>query len=194
MVYFLWFCLSLTCIFLMSWKLHWASLIFKMYSFLIEGSLLYNIVLASGTDQHESAIGIHTSPSSWTSLPPSTHPTLLDSYKAPIWVLWVIQQIPVGYLFYIYTMYMFPFCFQSDFIKWRTNIGLFHRFKWSALPRSRTGTLWRFMTVVTRVHRGWGAFQVRWPCPRVSVNPSHHTMTDCRTLSADLSLGDSSLC
>ena len=103
MVYFLWFCLSLTCIFLMSWKLHWASLIFKMYSFLIEGSLLYNIVLASGTDQHESAIGIHTSPSSWTSLPPSTHPTLLDSYKAPIWVLWVIQQIPIGYLFYTWS-------------------------------------------------------------------------------------------
>ena len=39
---------------------------------LIEGSLLYNIVLVSATHQHESATGIRTSPPSWTSLPPPT--------------------------------------------------------------------------------------------------------------------------
>ena len=31
----------------------------------------------------------------------SPHPTLLDSYRAPVWIPWVVQQIPTGYLFYI---------------------------------------------------------------------------------------------
>ena len=33
-------------------------------------------------------------------LPP--HPTLLDCHRAPVWVPWVIQQIAIGYLFYIW--------------------------------------------------------------------------------------------
>ena len=33
-------------------------------------------------------------------LPP--HPTSLSWYRAPVWVLWDIQQIPIGYLFYIW--------------------------------------------------------------------------------------------
>ena len=41
-------------------------------------------------------------PSLWTSshLPP--HPTPLDWYRAPVWVFWATQQIPIGYLFYIW--------------------------------------------------------------------------------------------
>ena len=48
--------------------------------FLIGGWLLYNVVLFSATHQHESAIGIHTSPPSWASLPPPTpsHPSRLS--------------------------------------------------------------------------------------------------------------------
>ena len=33
-------------------------------------------------------------------LPP--YPTLLDCHRAPVWVFWVIQQIPIGYIFYIW--------------------------------------------------------------------------------------------
>ena len=40
--------------------------------FLIEGKLLHNIVLASAIHQDESAIGMHVSPPSLTSLPPPT--------------------------------------------------------------------------------------------------------------------------
>ena len=51
---------------------------------------------------YESGIGIHISPPFWTSsqLPP--HPTLLGWYRAPVWVSWAMQQVPVGYLFYIW--------------------------------------------------------------------------------------------
>jgi len=42
---------------------------------LIEGQLLYNVVLVSAIHQHGSAIGIHMSPPSSASLPP--HPSLL---------------------------------------------------------------------------------------------------------------------
>ena len=42
--------------------------LFKIY-YLIEGKLLYRILLFSVKPQHESAIGIHISPPFWTSLP-----------------------------------------------------------------------------------------------------------------------------
>jgi len=42
------------------------------YLFLIGGELLCNIVLVSAIHQYESAIGIHVSSPSWTSLPPPT--------------------------------------------------------------------------------------------------------------------------
>ena len=42
--------------------------------FLIGGELLYNIVLVSAIHQHESAISIHMSPRSWTSLPHHSTP------------------------------------------------------------------------------------------------------------------------
>ena len=41
-------------------------------------------------------------------LPPETsshflpHPTLLAGLRAPVWVSWVTQQIPAGYLFYMW--------------------------------------------------------------------------------------------
>jgi len=54
----------------------------------------WSIVLNTHT---KPAIGIHISPPFWTSLP------ILPSWliQSP-WVPWVIQQIPVGYLFYIW--------------------------------------------------------------------------------------------
>ena len=53
---------------------------FRIYLFLIGGQLLYNIVLVSAIHQHESAIGIHTFPHSWNSLPLPTlsHPFRLS--------------------------------------------------------------------------------------------------------------------
>ena len=52
--------------------------------------------------QQKSAIGTPVSPSSRppSHLPPS-HPSVC--LRAPVWVPWVIQQIPVGYLFYIWS-------------------------------------------------------------------------------------------
>ena len=53
-------------------------------------------------NQHESAIGTHMSSTSWTSFPSpsSSHP--VGCYRAPVWVPWVIQQIPIGCVFYIW--------------------------------------------------------------------------------------------
>ena len=53
--------------------------LYFFYIFLIEGLLLYNIVLVSAVHKHESAIAIHMSPPSWASLPPptSSHPSSL---------------------------------------------------------------------------------------------------------------------
>ena len=58
---------------------------FKIYLFLTEGWLLYNILLVSAIHKYESAIGIHMSPPSWMSLPPSTppHPSRLS--QSPGW-------------------------------------------------------------------------------------------------------------
>ena len=56
---------------------------------------LYRIVLVSAKYQHKSAIDIHTSPPSWTSLPPPSHPTSLGWYIVLVWVPWVIEQIPI---------------------------------------------------------------------------------------------------
>ena len=59
------------------------SFLFKSYLFLFGGWLLSNFVLVSANYQHESAIGIHISPPSWTSLP--LHPTPLDCHRGPSW-------------------------------------------------------------------------------------------------------------
>ena len=64
--------------------------------FLIEGSLLYSIVLVFA--KHESVIGIHVSPPSWISLPHlPPHPTPLGCSRASVWLSWVIQQILVNF-------------------------------------------------------------------------------------------------
>ena len=57
--------------------------IFKIYLFLMEGYLLYSIVLVSAKDQHESAIGVLMSSPSSASLPPPAPPTL-GCYRAPV--------------------------------------------------------------------------------------------------------------
>ena len=56
--------------------------------FLIGGQLLYNVVVVSAIHWHESAIGIHTSPPLWMSLPTPTpsHPSRLSQstrYELP---------------------------------------------------------------------------------------------------------------
>ena len=58
-------------------------------------------LLFSIKPQHELAIGIYKAQPFWTSLPSPypSHPSRL--IQSPIWVSWAIQQIPVGYLFYI---------------------------------------------------------------------------------------------
>ena len=65
------------------WKPH---TLFKIYLFLIEGHLLYNIAWVYVIQQHESVIGIHMSPP--LELPPTLSHTLfymtlfLDSHRA----------------------------------------------------------------------------------------------------------------
>ena len=49
--------------------------------------------------QHESVIGTHMSLPSWIYLPP--HPTPLGCHRVLVWVPWVIQLIPPGFLFHI---------------------------------------------------------------------------------------------
>ena len=63
-----------------SWVGNGPSFLFSLtYLFLIEVKLLHNVVLASAIHQHESAMGIHVSPPSFTSLPPPlpSHPSRL---------------------------------------------------------------------------------------------------------------------
>ena len=68
---------------------------------------LHFIVLVSTKHQHESVIGLPMSPPTWTSLPPPSPSTPLGCYWTPVWGPWVIQQIPIGYLFYRWWC-MFP--------------------------------------------------------------------------------------
>ena len=58
--------------------------------------LLYRILLFSVKYQHESAIGVHMSPPSWTFLPsPSaSHPS--SWYRAPVWVPWDNNKFPLA--------------------------------------------------------------------------------------------------
>ena len=55
-------------------------------------------MLGSAKHQHESAIGTHISPPTWTSLPAPSPSTPLGCSRALVWVPWNIQQIPTGYL------------------------------------------------------------------------------------------------
>ena len=56
-------------------------------------------MLVSAIHQPESAIGIHLSPLSWTSLPPPTHSRPSRLLQSLVWVPGVILQIPTGSLF-----------------------------------------------------------------------------------------------
>ena len=68
--------------------------------FLIGRQLVYNLLLASTIQQHESAICIHMSPPSWKSLSPSPPPILLDCHRAPGWASCPLQQPPMSCLFH----------------------------------------------------------------------------------------------
>ena len=62
------------------------------------GYLLHNTVLVSAIHQHESAIGTHVSPPSWTSLPPATQSHSSRLWESPGGVPWIIPHIHTGYL------------------------------------------------------------------------------------------------
>ena len=55
----------------------------KLYLFIIDWWLLYNIGLISIIYQHELTIGVHMFPPSWIFLPPPTPPSC---FRAPVWV------------------------------------------------------------------------------------------------------------
>ena len=66
-------------------------------------------MLVSAKHQQESAIGIYIYiyiyiyiPSLLNLPPIPPHPTPLGCYRAPVRIPWVTQQIPIGYLFYIW--------------------------------------------------------------------------------------------
>ena len=89
--------------------------------FLIEGLLLYRILLFSVKPQHESAIGMHVSPPSGTSLPsPSpSHPSRL--IRSPCLSSLRHTENSIGYLFYI----------------WYCKFNTLSRFVIAFLPRSK---------------------------------------------------------
>ena len=78
-----------------------ASNFFLINLFFTEGQLLYRILLfLSNLNMNQPYIyplpletPSHLSP----------HPTPLGWYRAPVWVSWAIQQIPIGCLFYIWS-------------------------------------------------------------------------------------------
>ena len=77
---------------------HLLSFFFKFIYFLLKDNCLQNFVVFSQTSTWISHRYIYIP--SLLNLPP--HPILLGWYRAPVWVSWAIQQIPIGYLFYIW--------------------------------------------------------------------------------------------
>ena len=69
--------------------------------FLIGEQLLYRILLFSVKPQHEWAIGVHLSPSFWTSLPSlsPSHPSRL--IQAPVWIPKTNSKFPLA-IYFIY--------------------------------------------------------------------------------------------
>ena len=70
------------------------------FFFLIWRIITLQYCVGHSIQQCESAISIHMSPPSWTSLQLPSHPTPLDYHTAPGWAPCVIQQLHPGYLFY----------------------------------------------------------------------------------------------
>ena len=52
-------------------------------------------------------------------LPP--HPTLLDCHRVPVWVPWVIQQVPIGDLFYIWFCKFLYYSIHGMYVYWMDN-------------------------------------------------------------------------
>ena len=69
------------------------------HNLMTEQQLLYNVLLISAVQQCESAICIHISPPSWTSLPP-LHPTPPGHHRTLSWAPCAIHQLPNSHLFY----------------------------------------------------------------------------------------------
>ena len=98
-IYLLWWSVC-SCLWSFHCVLHF---IFYQWEFLFYFIFNWRIIIIlqlSATHQHESAIGIHMSPS----LEPPSHllpnPTPLVCHRAPVWIPWVREQIPIGHLFY----------------------------------------------------------------------------------------------
>ena len=72
--------------------------IFEMYIYVNWNVFLYNVVLDSPGQLHQSAIGICIPTLSGT-LPPSLSPRS-SHHRAPRWALCAIEQVPTCYLFY----------------------------------------------------------------------------------------------
>ena len=73
--------------------------IFGMYIYVNWNVFLYNVVLDSLGQLHQSAIGICIPTLSWTSLAGSpSHPS--SHHRALRWALCAIEQVPTCYLFY----------------------------------------------------------------------------------------------
>ena len=78
----------------------YSSAMFSIYSFYLIGIyLLYNVVLVSAVQRSESAICIHISPPSWTSLPPPHIPPIqvITEHRAEIPVLY--RRFPLAICF-----------------------------------------------------------------------------------------------
>ena len=77
---------------------HFSGSYLYFFNFFFNGvSLLYNVVLVSPLQWHESAVCIHVSPPSWASFT-SLHPTTLGCPRAPGWAPCAIQQLSAGLL------------------------------------------------------------------------------------------------
>ena len=105
-------------------------LVFKKYLFLIDWQLVYHIGLISVIHQHELTIGVHMSLPSWISLPPPAHsPSCQGYYIIPVWVPWVIQEIPIDYLLTYVSVYasmlLSPFISPSSSSPLPLSISLF---------------------------------------------------------------------
>ena len=59
--------------------------------------MIYDVILFSVVQLCESAINIHTSPPSWASVPPPTHPSPLGHHRVPGWAPSTVRQLPTPY-------------------------------------------------------------------------------------------------
>ena len=79
---------------------------FFVFNFLIEEWMLYRISWFSVIHQQESAIGTPMSPPSRTPCPRPSPSRPSACRRAPVWVPWVVRQIPTGYLFHLWCTFL----------------------------------------------------------------------------------------